>query len=784
MEQYDILIIGSDIPCLVSALFLARKMRNVSILIDEKADNFNPETMDIVDPENNRYRFKYDPEAFLCGLETGGLINRYIKDIGVDRDITGIKIESDIIVCDKDRDFRIRDNQFDRFRVYLVRYYPKQRDQIHRFFRDLERHYDNYVSQQRNMLKNVNYTLTSLMIEWGDYNLADLLNKYFSDPMIVSEFMLNHQLNGLDPHKINSYHFFSQYFLELREGLYYLKTTVAEMRKILLDKLKIINPKMIQKRKVKEYVYEENGKVTHIVDTANRKIEAKHFVVSHKPNEFYRKFFPSFQEEIELVDKFYPDLDSKRRLATMYLALNQKPEQLGINDLTYYFHNDDLEKPNIVKLSNYNLIDPDGMPSKGGGLCLDYAYDDRNAIKEETLLQRLHEVFPKLKKAIVGVRAGLPRQHLAMVSEDEVRKGLSINEQISIEASDHLMFFDNLHVTGTWVRPEAGLFGDIQTGMVLGDKIEESLYYGEDDDSFYYLTNDEIMMMIRHNYGKRTLGNVERHLNFHIGKSTYFIRTKDKNIALHHGEYSDPDLTIYTTNDKLSNLLLKKTTFANVLETNGLKYTGNSDLLYEVISVFNLDDYQEQENRFQPRISIHNLGTKFMFAHLLIFTVVAFLHNYIDLIWLAPFALGLSAFLSVVRIRIYRKISWFEYAWSGIYLVLTVLAIFWQFFNTWRNDDILLGLMGGMFFFTWLINRPIVYQFRKHDFRLDYATSSLFKVVSNGLNFVWALLFLGILAGTYIAGERYVSALYSLVFLGIFLTYYYPLIYVRANIKK
>jgi len=210
LEQYDVLIVGSDIPCLVSALFLARKMRSVSVLLDDKADSINTETIEMTDPENNKFRFTYDPEAIVCGLEGSGLVNRYLSDIGIDAEITGTRIQYDEIINEAIQEFRRRYDDFDRFRVYLVRYYPKQRDQVNRFFRDLERHYDNYVSQQKNMLKNVSYTLTSLMIEWGDYSLKDLLYKYFSDPEIVNEFMLNHQLNGLDPEKINSYHFFSQ----------------------------------------------------------------------------------------------------------------------------------------------------------------------------------------------------------------------------------------------------------------------------------------------------------------------------------------------------------------------------------------------------------------------------------------------------------------------------------------------------------------------------------------------------------------------------------------------
>ncbi|HRX91885.1 MAG TPA: SCP2 sterol-binding domain-containing protein, partial [Candidatus Izemoplasmatales bacterium] len=604
------------------------------------------------------------------------------------------------------------------------------------------------------------------------------------DPEIIQEFLFNCQLDGLDAKNVNSYHFFSEYFLGLKEGFYYLPVSVDDIRQLLIEKLKIINPKIIQSRRIKEYVGDQNNIITHVVDSTNKEIHAKHIIVGAKPDAFYEKYFSDLTEHAALIKKYYPDLQSPIKVRTIYLALNQKPQTLGINEMDYYFHISDRSRPVVTRLFNYSKYDQAASGPKRGALCIDYVYNENSEVGEHDLLSQVYERFPKLKKAVVGIKQGVAREHLSMVSLDEVRKGLSINEEIAIEASEHLMFFDNLHLTGSWVRPEAGLFGRFHTGIVLGDKVEESLYYGENDDSFYYLTNDEIMVMLKHNYGRKTLGKLENHINFQIGKSSYFIRIKDKNLTVHRGEYPHPDLTIYSTNDKLSNLLLKKVCFDAVLKSGGLKYTGSSELLYKVVDAFELDDFKETEKKSHPELPIKNSGAKLMFLYLLTFSVIAFLHNFFDLIWLAPFGLGISVGLGYVKWRFFRKISWFEYAWGGIYLGLTLAAIFWPWFNTWHSDDLLLGIMGSMFFISWLANRPVVHDFRKYDYRADYAETRFFKTVNNGITFVWALIFLVILGGVYVSGERYVSAWYNLVFLGIFLTYYYPIIYVSTNIKK
>jgi hypothetical protein len=783
LEQYDVLVVGSDIASLIGALFLARKLRSVAVILDPQEDDTSTDIMDITDPENNKYHFVYDRTAYLGGLSPTGLVGRYFQTIGLDKEIKAQAVLEDVLFTGEG-DSRTRPNQFDQLRIYLVRYYPKERDAIHRFFRDLDRHYLNYVMQQESMLKNRDYTLTSLMIEWGDYPLKELLGKYFTDPAIITEFMTNPTLNGLDPENVNSYHFFSHFFLGLKEGFFQLVTTPDEIREMLLEKLRIINPSIIQKRRIKEYVYDDSGKIVHVIDTTNRKIAAKHFVARANPLQFFKDYFPSFADEIGQIQKYYPDLDTSKRINTLFLALNQPPESLGVQEPRYYFPTDNASEPVILRLFHYDLFDKENASKKIGRLCLDYTDSALHPASQEALLTQLYRYFPKLKKTIVGIRQGKSRPYVAMVSDESVRKGLSINEQIAIEAGEHLMFFDNLHLVGNWLRPEAGLFGKIHSGIILGDKIEENLYYGEDDDSFYYLTNDEIMMMLRHNYRKKTLGKKEIHINFHIGKSDYFVRTKGKNITIHRGEYAVPDLTLYSTNDKFSNLLLKKVGFNEVLEGNGLKYTGSTDLLYDVVSVFNLDDYQEPEARFHPKLKMKFPGVKVLFLELFVFSVAAFLSNFVSLIWLMPFCLFVSLAMVVVRSRVFRVVSWFEIAWAGIYLTLLMVAIFVPQFRSWRNDDLLLGLMGGMFFICWLINRPIVYDYHRYDFLQEYTDSALFKVINNGLTFVWSLVFLMILAGPYIGGEKYMSVWYNLVFLGFFMTYYYPVIYIRTNIKK
>ncbi len=783
MEHYDVLIVGNDIGSLAIALYLARKMRKIIVFVDAAVKKTKRDVVDFTDEAGNRFTAKVPLLPPLPGLAEQGLLRQYLAAFGLADELKSVPAIADAVVS-RDGTIRKRVLRIDQYLIYLVRQYPKQRDRIHRFFRDMERHRENYRQQQDGLLANTDYTITSLMIEWGDRGLQELLEKYFTDSDLVNEFLLFADINGLPIANVSSYNFFIAFFNGMHDGWFHTTTLEEDVVKTLLDKLQIVNPKCIQNRKLKSLVADDGGKIIKATDEAGKEIVAKHYVVGGDPIEFYSRYFADRTSDLEKIRNHHPEVDGKRRFGTLWIGLTTKAVTAGIEEADYQFAADPAAPFAVVRLFNQKTIEPECSAAKTSVLACGFVYEEGVTVTADAIMEVLIATFPRLKKYVSATAFGRPRPHLAMLADASARKGLSIDMQIAVESGDESRMFDNLFLVGSWFRPEAGWFGEFQNAVNFSDQIEERMYYGEDDE-FHYLSNDEIMMMIRQNYGKTTLGKIEKHINFHIGKSDYFIRTKGKNITLHHGQNNDPDLTIYSTNDKLSNLLMKKVGLEDVMESGGFKYQGRETDLYDVVAAFKLDDFQnEDEPPFQPNVKIYFAGVKILFAHLLAWSVVAFLGNYIPMIWLAPFALVISGTLVYLKYAVFKKISWFEYAILGIGVAFTLAAALWPAFNHLLIDDPLLGILGTAFFVSWLIDRPIVYDFHKYDFNGDYARTALFKVVNNGLNLVWSLIFFAILGFTYVTGERYVSVLYFLVFLGIFLTYYYPWMYVKTNIKK
>lgn len=783
MIKYDCIVYGDDIYALTVALFLARKMRKVLVIQDNAKTEDDFEVIDIVDPENKKYHFEYNPKAITSGLDDNGLLHEYFNDLGLLDEIKKEKILEDVVV-NQDYTTLKRIHTFDQFRVYLIRHYPKSRNQIHKFFTDLERLYKNYMTQYLNMLRNTEYTLSSLMIEWGEYNLQSLLERYFSFDELIQEFLINAFINGLNPEDINAYNFFSNYFIGLKNGFYYIKNSDKDLREILIQKLKLIDHRIILKTRIKRIVSDDSEKIVSLIDKNDKEYFAKYFFVEKEPEAFYSKYFKEKQEDLDLIRRYYPNYNAKQKINTMYLALNNHPKNFGIEQLIYYFKNNASDKVKIVKLFNYSLFENADKRRKHGLLCLDYTYDENTDYHKDELLKRLYELFPKLKKSIVGVREGKPRTYITMLSDETILKNLSINEMIEIESLEHIQVFDNLYLGSKLMRPEAGMLGIFNQAIVYADKIEDRLYFGDEDEHQSFLTNEEIMMMIRHNFNPEVLGNQEIHVNFHIGKDTYFIRTKGKNIVLHRGKYSQADLSIYTNNDRLSNLLLKKVTFNEVLDEGSLKYRGDKDLLFKAVNAFNLDDYLQYNPMDYVKSKYNNLGAKFLFVYFGVYSIAGLLLNYINGIYIYPVGLGLLLGTAYLKYRTFEKIHWFDIFINVIFLGGTFATIFSKTVNQSRFDDPLLAVMSIALMVSVLVNKPVVYHYTKFDKNIDYRNSILFKVICNGLTFMWGFIFLAILVGTYITGQRYVSVLYNFYFAGIFLMYFYPVIYVKTNIKK
>lgn len=778
MKNYDCIIIGDDVYSLMIGLFLSRKMRNI-LLINQPSPYRTFTDKVSVELNKKEYLFDYNSERILTGLDDGGLTRAYLDDLGLGNDIDAEPLLNDYII-NKDGDRKVRSNAFNELKVYLMRYYPKHIKQIKKFFDDLDRHYINYKEQYMNLLHNDDYTLSSLMVEWGDKSLQELLSSYFTDDALIEEFRTNAFINGLDLNKVSSYNFFENYFIGLKSGFYHLKTPIEKLRNIILGKIQTSTKHSIIDASITNIVLDGN-KIKYIEDDAGNQYAGKYYFTSDQPIEFYNDFFVDLESHVDKLKSYYPYIEDTTVKRTMYIVFEQSPKALDIDQLIYYYQDHLVDQEKIIKIFNYSMCESN--KDNVGKICVDFTYDKAKGFSEENILDKLFMAFPKLKWIRLSIVYGEETAYLAMMREEKLRKRLSVNELIDYESLNHIVFYDNLYIGGAFIRPESHLFGKLHQAIVMADRIEDNLYFKDEVEDYYY-SNDEVMMMLRQNFDPSYFGKKENHINLSIGKSTYYFRIKGKIIDVYRGKYGNADLSIYTSNDRLIDLIYKRIPYQDVVKSHFFKYIGHEDMLKAFIKAFDLDDRHEVEKSTRTDLPFKHFGVRIINLMLLVIGASAFFMNYFSGVYVLLPTLVVMAVLVGIKASYTKTINVYEIMFLMVYLILSIGSFFIDYINQPNQDQLILIPMSVIVLGSVLANRPIMYRYMKYDYTKEFIRTKLFIAIANGISFIWGFILLFILFGPFFSGEEYVSAYYSFIFLGILLSYYYPFVYVKTSIKR
>ena len=103
------------------------------------------------------------------------------------------------------------------------------------------------------------------------------------------------------------------------------------------------------------------------------------------------------------------------------------------------------------------------------------------------------QYFPGIVDHISVAKLGKKKDYFGGLSSNEYWRNKTVNDLFEIDDYSALNPISNAYFIGSWVKPEAGISGMIQTGVEYGDIIDDLIYHGNDDE--YFITHDEL---IRH----------------------------------------------------------------------------------------------------------------------------------------------------------------------------------------------------------------------------------------------------------------------------------------------
>ena len=778
MEKYDVVIIGGGLGSLTTATYLSKHLRNVAVFEESSRKKLQKYTNRLKDEFNNKFEFKfynYD----IGGVHEGDLFHEYVKACGLENNFE-YNDNTSVTIVDKNKRTVKRPNDYKNFLIYLIRHYPKQRDEIHSLFEDILRHHKHYKEQKIARLHNKEYTIPSLLIEWGDLSLYSVLRKYFSHQDLINEFTLVYDSIGIPIKEINAYNYFIKWFDTFIDGAHFIQTSFDTVVKTFTTEISKTREKVFTNRKIKEFIIVDD-KIEKIIDSEGIEIQAKHYVINMRIDEFVDEYLP---EAIEIKEKFlnmYSTVEKGRTINQVYIGLNKDAKTLGIKDKHYLFSNIPTDAVRLLSLVNYKEIDKTSCKAGKGAILVEFLDDDLPRKQKLTqVIDQVAQYFPKIVDNIAVSKIGKKRPYFSGLSSKAYWKNKSVNDLFDIDDYSELNPFANGYFIGSWVKPEAGITGMIQVGVEYGDKIDELIYHG--DDTEYFITHDELMAIITHQFIPNTLGKQEKNIQFTVGKDNYFIRTKGKHQRLYKGTTHISDLIIIATNECLYDLSVGNTTLEKALSSGTLEYVGEKEFLDEVIEGFDMGIEIESAQKYT--FIQGKYGIKFMLAFIGVLVLSNLLANYHDYLIIAPITFVALGTILYFKYKILKLLVAFEIFVMSLYFVIAITSIFVSQLNELHDSKYMVLVFSIYWLVTWLINKPIAFGYVRHDYRTDYTRTKLFKSMAGGLTFIWGVIFFSIAALSFTVTQSYAALTYYLAVLGLYLTYYYPNSYIKGTIDK
>ncbi len=777
VEKYDVAIIGGGLGSLTTATYLSKRLRNIAVFEPGKKKKIAQYGHRFKDSENSNYNFKffnYD----MGGVHQGDLFNEYLKQCGLDN-VFEYYDNNYTMIIGKDKTITKRPNNFDDFKIYLVRHYPKYRNKIHKLFDDIMSVYGDFRVQKQARLTNKEYTITNAMIEFQDLSLREVLLKYFDNEDLINEFVLVYDSVGLDSREINAYNYFIKWFDTFIDGSHFISSSFDDIVKTLSLEISKTREKIFVDREIKEFVIED-GKIIKIIDSDGGEIVAKHYVINMRIDDFVDAYMP---DRLDIKEKFYemyPTAQEERFINKVFIGLDCTADEIGMNEKQYLFSDIPEDDVRLLSIINYKKFDKKVCANGKSAILVEFLDDNspRNTKLEQVVAQFV-KYFPKAEEHITLKRIGVKSPYISGLATKEYWSTKEINDLFPIDDYNELNPFKNSYFIGGWVKPEAGITGIIQTGVEYGDIIDDLIYHGDDDD--YFINHDELMNIINHQFIPNALGKDEKNVQFFIGKDSYYIRTKGNHQRLFKGVSDMSDIIIIATNECLYDLSVGNTTLDEGISSGSIEYVGERDFLDDVMEAFDMGIRITKPVTYKYVKGMW--GTKLLMLQMAILLVSNLLSNYHYNLIIAPATLVLFGLTVYLKKKLLGKMCVFEYVVLGLYFVIGVLSIFIPEINGMKDAKIVLGIFSAYLIITWLFNVPTALDYIKHDYRTDYTRTKLFKKMSGGLTFIWGVVFLLLLIADFGLIRSYASLAYYILPLALYASLYYPSSYIRGYIS-
>lgn len=215
MKDFDVIIIGSGIGGLISAGILAS--RGLKTLLIEK----NPTPGGYL-ASFRRGNFIFDSAVdCISGVAPGGLINKALKLLNVDKDIDFVRVSPVRLSIFPDIEVNV-DSDMNAYLQRLTLLFPSERDTIKNFFTLMDRVYRDIQLTTKKMVSgkfDLDQT-PSLLLKLRNISYKELLDEYILDARLKSILSDRCPFIGLPPSRASAFSMIAMIMSYFKQGAY------------------------------------------------------------------------------------------------------------------------------------------------------------------------------------------------------------------------------------------------------------------------------------------------------------------------------------------------------------------------------------------------------------------------------------------------------------------------------------------------------------------------------------------------------------------------------------
>lgn len=442
MKQFDLISIGSGITALSYIMQFLKKSPEKKVLILEKHRLIGGYATQFIRPKQHA---SFDVSLHkLTGMGDDGNLRKIITDFGLFDALNWVFPQMIFDACFKQQHLPLSHNIQQVIHTLLEKF-PNEEQSIQCFFNDVATYgYDAYMQFR---ILSGDYEPDLKRLRFAHANLKEIsvrekMNHYFTDDNLKEILSIPCIYVGSYPEQVSYLYFLHVWYAVLYAKTAYLKGGSSSLADAFVKKIEELGGQFVTREDVQEILIDPEDKNQALAVTTKKGnlYYAKKFIVNTSPKYAMTFFQESFQQE-----KSYQFAESASSTTTLYIVLDQPPEELGLTcDETILLANNPekaisarkkaRENPTDINLNeqafwqdssievtNYHKLDPDsGIVIVINALDLIHHWPERKSKEykekkiraQNILLNRLITEFPLIEGHIKYLELASPKTYL------------------------------------------------------------------------------------------------------------------------------------------------------------------------------------------------------------------------------------------------------------------------------------------------------------------------------------------------------------------------------------